>query len=63
MTGGLENQAQEVDAGSVLAWGEAGGGFPVSGHRETLPGDGNILYLDCDGGYLGCIFLLELTKL
>lgn len=42
---------------------EVGGGVPVSGHRKTLSGDGDILYLDCEGGYLGCICLLELTKL
>lgn len=42
---------------------EDGGGFPGNGRKETLLGDGNILYLDCEGGYLGCISLSELTKL
>lgn len=42
---------------SVLTWVRRRRELPVNGHKETLSGDGNILYLDCDGGYLGDIYI------
>lgn len=56
-------QAQGVDADQYLTGAEDGGRFPVKGQEEIFSGDGNILYLDCDAGYMEYIPLSELTKL
>ena len=36
----------------MVAWGLEEGGVPIAKrHKETFRSDGDVLYLDCGGGY------------
>ena len=62
--GRLENQAQKVHRrhiSSCLGL-EMEEEFPVMGNKETLGSSGNILYLDCDSGYVGYMICQNLLN-
>lgn len=40
---------------------ECGGGLTTNGHGGTFQGDGDVLYLDCDGGSYTVVY--KLTQL